>query len=92
MVGASLDALARELGGDWRVVGGKRLECQFAFEDFVSALAFTNRVAELAEEVNHHPVIELTWGRVKLSISTHTVAGLSETDFVWAARAQALIE
>ena len=66
------------------------LEKVFEFEDFVGALAFTNRVGALAEEVNHHPNIELSWGRVKLTIFTHTVGGLSESDFVWAARAQEL--
>jgi len=82
--------LEAELGNDWTVVDAHHLEKEFEFEDFASALSFTNRVGELAEEVNHHPDIELSWGRVKLSIWTHTVGGLSESDFVWAARAQAL--
>ncbi len=86
-----LGELANRLGHEWTVVDAHHLERQFEFEDFAGALAFTNRVGELAEEVNHHPHIELTWGRVKLTIWTHTVGGLSETDFVWAARAQALL-
>ena len=78
------------LGADWKVIEGVRLEREFDFENFATALAFANRVGGLSEDVNHHPNIELAWGRVKLCISTHTVKGLSETDFVWAARAQAL--
>ena len=90
LAGARLEDLTNQLGNDWTVVEGRKLERAFEFDDFVRALAFTNRVGELAEEVNHHPNIELSWGRVKLSISTHTVDGLSETDFIWAARVQRL--
>lgn len=91
LVGAALEALAAELGGGWEVVEGHHLEKRYAFEDFVEALAFTNRVGALAELLNHHPDIELAWGRVKLRIWSHDAGGLTVSDFIWAAKADELV-
>ena len=88
--GEELDRLAAELGGGWRVVDGHHLEKEYRFPDFRQALEFTNRIGELAEEVNHHPNIFLTWGRVKVELWTHKIDGLNEADFVWAAKADRL--
>ena len=76
-----------DLGNDWRVVDDHHLEKEFRFKDFREALDFTIRVGELAEEVGHHPDIELAWGRVKLTVWTHKIDGLHEADFVFAAKA-----
>jgi 4a-hydroxytetrahydrobiopterin dehydratase len=87
------DAIARfleDLGGDWTVVDGHHLEKEYRFKNFRQALEFVNRVGELAEAVNHHPDIELGWGRVKLRIFTHKIDGLHESDFVFAAKADRL--
>jgi 4a-hydroxytetrahydrobiopterin dehydratase len=73
--------------GGWSVAGAHHLEKTYAFPDFVSALAFTNRVGALAEEQGHHPDIYLTWGRVRLTVWTHKIDGLTESDFVLAAKA-----
>lgn len=81
-----------DLENDWRVVDDHHLEKEFRFKDFREALAFTNRVGELAEDVGHHPDIELRWGRVKLTIYTHKIDGLHESDFVLAAKADTLVE
>jgi len=88
--GADLHRLADALGGGWQVVDGHHLEKTYRFANFVDALAFTNRVGELAERYDHHPDIELSWGRVTLRIWTHTIDGLNEADFVWAAKADQL--
>ncbi len=88
--GQALSDLAARLHGDWKLVDGHQLEREYRFADFREALAFTNRVGELAETLNHHPEIELGWGRVKLVILTHDAGGLTEGDFVWAARVEAL--
>ena len=88
--GAALDALKDELGGGWRVVDEHHLEKEFRFGNFVDALAFTNRLGELAEEQAHHPDIHLAWGKVRVEIWTHKIDGLTESDFVWAAKAEAL--
>jgi 4a-hydroxytetrahydrobiopterin dehydratase len=92
LVGEALREISSELGNDWQVVDEHHLEKSYRFENFRDALAFTNRVAELAESVNHHPDIELAWGRVKLTIWTHTIDGLSQADFVWAAKADRLAD
>jgi 4a-hydroxytetrahydrobiopterin dehydratase len=85
--GAQLDALARELNGDWRVVDEHHLDKEYRFKDFREALDFTIRVGELAEEQDHHPDIYLAWGKVRLTIWTHKIDGLTESDFVFAAKA-----
>jgi 4a-hydroxytetrahydrobiopterin dehydratase len=63
------------------------LEKEYKFKDFRQALDFTNKVGELAESQGHHPDIHLAWGKVKLSIWTHKIDGLTESDFVFAAKA-----
>lgn len=86
LAGDVLDGLHRQLAGDWRLVAGHHLEKTYRFKNFREALAFTNRVGELAESENHHPDILLAWGRVTLEIWTHTIDGLTESDFVLAAK------
>ncbi len=88
--GEALDALAKELGADWRVVDGHHLEKEYRFPNFVTALDFVNRVGGMAEEQNHHPDLFLTWGRVVVRIWTHKIDGLTESDFVFAAKAETL--
>lgn len=53
---------------------------EFKFEDFKTALMFVNKVGELAEKANHHPDIELSWGRVQVTLSTHSEGGVTEKD------------
>ena len=84
--GDELTSLERELGNGWRVVEDHHLEKEFAFKDFAEALAFTNRVGALAEEEGHHPDIYLAWGKVRVTIWTHKIDGLSRSDFVLAAK------
>ncbi len=88
--GDELTGLRERLGGGWRVVEEHHLEKEFRFDDFRSALGFTNRVGELAEEQGHHPDIHLSWGRVRLEIWTHQIDGLTESDFVLAAKVDKL--
>jgi 4a-hydroxytetrahydrobiopterin dehydratase len=88
--GEALSALAAELGANWQVVGEHHLEKEYKFKNFRDALAFTNRVGELAERIGHHPDIFLAWGRVKLTLWTHSIDGLTETDFIFAAKVEAL--
>jgi len=90
--GEALMKLQAELGGGWTVVEQHHLEKEYKFNDFREALDFTNRVGELAENVDHHPEICLSWGKVKITILTHKIGGLAENDFVFAAKADALLE
>ncbi len=70
----------------WAAVDGHHLERQIMFPDFASALDFTIEVGELAETEQHHPDIYLAWGRVGIKIWTHKINGLTESDFVLAAK------
>ncbi|HSB91129.1 MAG TPA: 4a-hydroxytetrahydrobiopterin dehydratase [Anaerolineales bacterium] len=88
--GAELQKLHSMLGGDWRVVDEHHLEKEFRFKNFRQALDFTNRIGELAEQVNHHPDLCLGWGRTQVTLWTHKIGGLSESDFVFAAKVDAL--
>lgn len=72
--------------GDWRVVDGHHLGRTFVFDDFVSALAFVNRLGAIAEEQGHHPEMTVGWGRVRVEIWTHAIDGLTESDFILAAK------
>ena len=85
--GKDIRAIQTKLGGGWRVVDEHHLEKEYKFPDFRKALDFTNRVGELAERQGHHPDIYLAWGKVKLAIWTHKIDGLTESDFVFAAKA-----
>jgi 4a-hydroxytetrahydrobiopterin dehydratase len=85
--GEALDALRQQLGGDWNVVDEHHLEKQYRLEDFAQALDFVNRVGAVAEEQFHHPDLFLAWGRVGITIWTHKIDGLTESDFVFAAKA-----
>jgi 4a-hydroxytetrahydrobiopterin dehydratase len=78
--------LLGELHEGWKVVDGHHLERSFTFPDFREALTFTNNVGDLAESVGHHPDIYLAWGKVSITIFTHKIDGLSEADFVLAAK------
>jgi 4a-hydroxytetrahydrobiopterin dehydratase len=76
----------RALGNGWRVIDEHHLERELEFPDFASALAFTNRVGAIAEEEGHHPDIYLAWGKVRITIWTHKIDGLTRSDFVLAAK------
>ncbi|HXC53180.1 MAG TPA: 4a-hydroxytetrahydrobiopterin dehydratase [Candidatus Limnocylindrales bacterium] len=77
-----------ELDG-WTIEGGQRLVREWKLADFRTALALVNRIGEIAEAEDHHPDIELGWGRVAVRLWTHTAGGLTENDFIVAARIDA---
>ena len=83
--GEALEALARQLP-EWQVVDEHHLRRSFKFSDFRSALDFVNRVGELAEQQGHHPDLFLVWGRVDVTTWTHKINGLTESDFILAAK------
>lgn len=76
----------------WEVVEGRRLMRRFAFEDFRTALGFVDRVGALAEEEGHHPDVHLSYGEVRVELWTHKIGGLTESDFVLAAKIDQLAE
>jgi 4a-hydroxytetrahydrobiopterin dehydratase len=84
--GKALADLQSKLGNGWEVINEHHLEKDFTFKNFRDALAFTNKVGEEAEQQRHHPDIGLSWGRVKVTIWTHKIDGLTESDFILAAK------
>lgn len=82
----AIEALRGLLSGEWTVENDHELVRKFSFPDFAKALAFTNDIGAIAEQQNHHPDIFLAWGRVEVTIWTHAIDGLSESDFVLAAK------
>jgi 4a-hydroxytetrahydrobiopterin dehydratase len=77
--------LLAQLSG-WQVVEGHHLEKTYRFDDFAQALAFVNRVGDVAESNGHHPDVYLTWGKVRITLCTHKIDGLTESDFILAAK------
>ncbi|MEX2540938.1 MAG: 4a-hydroxytetrahydrobiopterin dehydratase [Trueperaceae bacterium] len=90
LAGEELRELSEQLGGGWSVVDEHHLAKAYEFEDFRQALDFTNRLGALAEEQGHHPDIHLSWGKVAVEIWTHKIDGLTESDFVLAAKTDRL--
>jgi 4a-hydroxytetrahydrobiopterin dehydratase len=80
--------LLAQLDG-WNVVEQHHLEKQYNLKNFVEALELVNRIGAVAEQQNHHPDIMLAWGRVKVTIWTHKINGLTESDFIFAAKCDA---
>ncbi|MBS1855201.1 MAG: 4a-hydroxytetrahydrobiopterin dehydratase [Acidobacteria bacterium] len=85
LAGEEVDRLLAQLPG-WQVVKGHHLVRNFAFPDFRTALAFVNQAGAIAEEEGHHPDLLLSWGRVEVKILTHKIDGLTESDFILAAK------
>ena len=84
--GKELKPLLAELPGGWEIVSEHHLRKEFKFKNFKQALDFTNAIGKIAEAEGHHPDIYLTWGKVVLEISTHKINGLTESDFILAAK------
>ncbi len=80
---------------DFHLKGGtlsndaKFIPKKYSFKDFARALAFVNKIGKIAENEGHHPDIELGWGRVKVTLTTHAIGGLSQNDFILAAKIDA---
>jgi len=84
--GKEVHELKKQLGNNWSLIDEHHLEKEYLFPDFRKALTFTNKIGELAEREGHHPDIYLSWGKVKISLWTHKIDGLSENDFILAAK------
>lgn len=83
--GAELNSYLNQVKG-WKAVNEHHLTKAFTFPDFKQALAFVNKVGAIAEEQGHHPDILLTWGKAEVTTWTHKIDGLTESDFILAAK------
>jgi len=81
------EELLRELDDGWVVNDKGHLERTYGFSNFVDAMAFANRVGEIAEAQNHHPDLHVAWGKCTVEIWTHKIHGLTESDFYFATKA-----
>ena len=84
----STEELAQKMDtlNGWEIQGTEKIYKHFSFKNFKQALDFTNKVGAVAEEIQHHPEIYLTWGKVKIEILTHEAAQLTQADFDLAAK------
>ncbi len=81
--------IAEVLG--WGVIqDGKKISKEFVFPDFVQAIRFIDKIAEIAEQEGHHPDLHIFYNKVRIELSTHAIGGLSENDFILAAKINAL--
>ena len=87
--GAALEALGAQAPG-WKIFNEHHLEKTYTFPDFAQALAYVNKVGAMAEEQGHHPDLLLAWGKVVVTTWTHKIDGLTESDFVLAAKCDRL--
>ncbi len=88
---AQIKDFVAELKNPWNVSENKKIQREFKFKDFISAMAFVNQVAAIAEREGHHPDIHVYYNRVVIDLWTHAVHGLSENDFIVAAKIDALL-
>ncbi|HET9408288.1 MAG TPA: 4a-hydroxytetrahydrobiopterin dehydratase [Candidatus Sulfotelmatobacter sp.] len=91
--GAELEVMHHKLPqyAHWKVVSEHHITREFKFPDFKQALDFVNRVGDVAEQQGHHPDILLTWGKAEITLWTHKIDGLSESDFIMAAKIDRLV-
>jgi 4a-hydroxytetrahydrobiopterin dehydratase len=89
--GEQLQQLQTEVSG-WQVVDEHHLTKSYTFPDFKTALEFVNRVGAVAEEEGHHPDLYLSWGKVDIKTWTHKIDGLTESDFILAAKIDRLYQ
>lgn len=90
--GEELHDYYNRLDEGWDLVDDHHLTKSYDFENFKQALDFTVKIGEMSEKEGHHPEIVLTWGNVEVTVYTHAIDGLSDNDFIWAAKADDLYE
>jgi 4a-hydroxytetrahydrobiopterin dehydratase len=86
IAGTELERYMAELTLPWDIIEGKKISKEFVFKDFKESMAFVNKIANVAEEEGHHPDISIVYSRVKIELTTHAIGGLSENDFIMAAK------
>ncbi|OGK08917.1 hypothetical protein A2767_04195 [Candidatus Roizmanbacteria bacterium RIFCSPHIGHO2_01_FULL_35_10] len=91
MVKEDIDKYLSQLKNQWEVIEEKKINYTFKFKTFKEAISFINKVADLAESENHHPNIHILYNKIKIVLSTHSVGGLSENDFILAAKIEKIV-
>ena len=86
--GNDLHELVAKLNHNWKQIDEMNLEKDYKFTNFNYALDFANLVGKMSDELDHHPDLHLSWGKCKVQISTHSINGIAEMDFVYASRVE----
>lgn len=86
-----IEALLQQLGNKWSVNQAGHLNKVYVFDDFMSAMRFANQIADVAEEEAHHPDLIVAWGKCEVEIWTHKINGLTESDFILAAKIDQIV-
>jgi len=87
---SEISEMEKQISGDWKLVNNKRLFREFSFVNYKHTIDFVNKVAQLAEEEGHHPDMHVFYGRVDIELWTHAIDGLTENDFILAAKIEKL--
>jgi 4a-hydroxytetrahydrobiopterin dehydratase len=80
----------KQINTDWKLIDNKKISKDYAFVNYRHTIDFVNRVADLAEEEGHHPVMHVYYGKIQIELWTHAINGLSENDFIMAAKIDSL--
>ena len=86
LIAEQAEEYLKTLPEEWRVLGGNKISKEFVLKDFVKAIAFVDRIADVAESEGHHPDIFIRYNKVEITLWTHAIGGLSENDFIVAAK------
>lgn len=86
-----IDEYLKVLDSSWQVVDDKSIARKFKFSDFKASIGFVNKVAQIAESEGHHPDITINYNKVTIELTTHSIGGLSENDFIVASKIENLI-
>jgi len=84
--GEEIKALSQRVDKNWDVIGEKKIERKFSFKDFKENMIFVNKIAEVAEADEHHPDLFISYSKLTVTLLTHNIGGLSENDFIVAAK------
>lgn len=88
--GEEIKKYLAQLETAWEVLDDKKIKREFKFKDFKEAMVFVNKVADLAEQEQHHPNIRIYYNKVVIELTTHVIGGLSENDFIMGAKIEQL--
>lgn len=83
---SEIASFMKQISGDWKVLDESKIEKEFLFVNYRHTIEFVNKVADLAEEEGHHPVLHVYYGRIIIELWTHAINGLSANDFIMAAK------
>ncbi len=86
-----IEEYKKELKHPWKVVDDQKIQYQFKFDSFLQSIEFVNKVADVAETEDHHPDITINYKKVTIELTTHAIGGLSENDFIMAAKIEKLV-